>query len=57
MKHSSDARCLARCAVQGKKQQLLDRHPAVEGALSSVCGATGLMRPELGTTCEKILEE
>ena len=43
--------------TQGKKQQLLDRHPAVERAMSGVCGATGLMRPELGHTCERILEE
>ena len=59
--------------TQGKKRQLLDRHPAVsfspppiimsisgeiylteiasgaqvETAVSTVCGATGLMRPEL----------
>ena len=41
---------------EGIKHQMLERGPAVDQALQSVCGATGLMRPELGTDCKRMLE-
>jgi hypothetical protein len=43
--------------ARGMRLANLERMPAVDASLKSVCGATGLMRPELGTDCKRLLED